>query len=254
MTQAITIADVSRTFAGNTLPAVDQMSLTVRQGELLALLGPSGAGKTTLLRLVAGFEHPDAGHIMLGDRLVSSARVNVPVERRGVGFVFQHGALFPHLTVRQNIAFGLHHLPVSGRNARVEEMATLAALDGLLDRHEHELSGGERQRAALARALARGNTIVLLDEPLSNVDRPLRLDIGAQIRGILAAAGATAVMVTHDQQEALALADRVAVLHRGRLEQVDRPAVLVTTPATPFVAAFLARRGSPSPSESPHGP
>lgn len=245
MTAAITLTDVSRRFPGNRLPAVEGVSLQVERGELLALLGPSGAGKTTLLRLVAGFEMPDSGSIAVGDRVVAADAINVPVERRGIGFVFQHGALFPHLDVRRNIAFGLGHLGPAERRARVEEVARLAALDGLLDRYEHELSGGERQRAALARALARGNEIVLLDEPLSNVDRPLRLGIGAELREILRSAGATAVMVTHDHQEALGLADRVALLNRGRLEQLATPQQILAAPASPMVAAFLASRASP---------
>ncbi len=249
MNPAITISDVSLRYSGNSEPAVDRVSLQVARGELLALLGPSGAGKTTLLRLIAGFEMPDQGSISVGSRVVASERVNVPVERRGIGFVFQHGALFPHLDVRRNIAFGLGQLGAAERRARVLEVARLAAIDHLLDRHEHELSGGERQRAALARALARGNEIVLLDEPLSNVDRPLRLEIGTQLREILRAAGATAVMVTHDHQEALGLADRVAMLAGGRLLQVATPEEIVRTPATPVVASFLASRAS-SPTRS----
>src|SRR5690606_4434478 len=139
-------------------------------------------------------------------------------------------ALFPHLTVRKNIGFGLSHLGASERAARIVEMASLAAIEPLLDRYEHELSGGERQRAALARALARGNHLILLDEPLSNVDRPLRMGIGSELRSILNRAGATAVMVTHDQEEALGLADRVALMHQGAMVQVDRPEALLAGP------------------------
>lgn len=245
MNPAITVSGVTRRFVGNTLASVDDVSLQVERGELLALLGPSGAGKTTLLRLIAGFEMPDRGSISVGTRVVASDVVNVPVERRGIGFVFQHGALFPHLDVRRNIAFGLGHLAAAERRARVEEVARLAAIDHLLDRYEHELSGGERQRAALARALARGNKIVLLDEPLSNVDRPLRLGIGTELRQILRSAGVTAVMVTHDHEEALGLADRVALLNRGRLEQLATPDQVAAAPASQFVADFLAARHSP---------
>ncbi len=245
MTAAVRIDEVSLTFRGADRPAIDRVSLRVEQGELLALLGPSGAGKTTLLRLIAGFERPHQGTIHLGDREVAGPEVMVPVERRGVGFVFQHGALFPHLTVRKNIGFGLSHLGAAARAERIARMAELAAIEPLLDRYEHELSGGERQRAALARALARGNDLILLDEPLSNVDRPLRMGIGTELRTILTRAGATAVMVTHDQEEALGLADRVALMDRGRMIQVDRPEALLAGPVSAFVADFLSPRGSP---------
>lgn len=245
MSCAISITLASRRYPGAMVPAVDRVSLDIAEGEFCAILGPSGAGKTTLLRMIAGFEPLAAGTIAVGGRLVSGPGVVVPPERRDIGFVFQHGALFPHLTVRQNIAFGLGHLRGAARAARIAEVAELAALQGLLDRHEHQLSGGERQRAALARALARGSTVVLLDEPLSNVDRPLRLGIGAELRRIIREAGATAVLVTHDQDEALGLADRVAVMRAGRLEQVDTPMVVRTAPATPFVRDFLTGAISP---------
>ncbi len=245
MSGMITIAGVSLTHPGAARPAVDDVSLVVAEGELLALLGPSGAGKTTLLRMIAGFDTPSAGAITVGGTLVSGPGIKVPPERRGLGFVFQHGALFPHLTVRQNIAFGLRHLAPGERARRIEEVARLAALEGLLDRHEHQLSGGERQRAALARALARGCAAVLLDEPLSSVDRPLRMGIGAELRAILRSVGATAILVTHDQEEALGLADRVALLDRGRLVQVGTPEELLRAPASPVVTEFLSRRAFP---------
>jgi iron(III) transport system ATP-binding protein len=243
-TPAITLEHLTRRFNGGDRPAVDDVSLSVESGELLALLGPSGAGKTTVLRMVAGFEAPDAGRIRLGDRVVHGPGISVPPEARRLGFVFQHGALFPHLSVRDNIGFGLPHLSAKARRHRVAEMAELASITGLLDRYEHELSGGERQRAALARALARGCTTVLLDEPLSNVDRPLRLGIGAQLRSIVREAGATAVLVTHDQDEALALADRVAILTAGRLAQVGTPDEVRQRPASAAVRAFLGTGGA----------
>ncbi|GIU86292.1 MAG: ABC transporter ATP-binding protein [Acidimicrobiia bacterium] len=217
--------------------AVRDLDLDVRPGELLALLGPSGCGKTTTLRCLAGFERPEAGTIDLAGARVAGPGVFVPPERRRVGVVFQDYALFPHLTVEANVGYG-----VADRGRRAARVAEMLGLVGLADkarRRPHELSGGEQQRVAIARALAPDPAIVLLDEPFSNLDAALRGRVRAEVRDILRAAGATAVFVTHDQEEALSLADRVAVMHAGELLQVGTPAELYGSPARRFVAEFV---------------
>jgi iron(III) transport system ATP-binding protein len=204
---------------------------------LLALLGPSGCGKTTTLRLIAGFERPDAGSVELGGEVVASSTVFVPPERRHVGVVFQDYALFPHFNVIDNVGYG-----VRDRRTREQRSRAMLELVGLADkgrRMPHELSGGEQQRVAIARALAPGPTILLLDEPFSNLDAALRTRVRAEVRDILRAADATAIFVTHDQEEALSLADRVAVMHAGEVLQVGTPPELYSHPAHAFVAAFV---------------
>ena len=220
-----------------TLCAVDGVSLALPRGHILALLGPSGCGKTTILRLLAGLEDPEAGAIEIGGRLVAGPGVYVPPERRRVGMVFQDYALFPHLTVADNVGYGLGR--GEARGTRVGEMLDLVGLAGLGGRLPHELSGGQRQRVALARALAPRPEIVLLDEPFSNLDAALRGRLRREVRDILRAAGASAVFVTHDQEEALSLADEVALLLDGRIEQVAPPETLYLRPATRAAAAFL---------------
>jgi iron(III) transport system ATP-binding protein len=239
--------------------AVDDLDLDVVPGELLALLGPSGCGKTTALRLVAGFEHPDAGHIFLsGDEVAGPGRF-VPPERRRVGVVFQDFALFPHLTVAANIGYGITR-DRTRRRARVADMLDLIGLTETASRYPHELSGGQQQRVALARALAPEPALVLLDEPFSNLDAALRVRMRADVRSILTTAGATAVFVTHDQEEALSLAERIAVMRAGRLIQVDAPADLYARPVDPFVATFVGDADSlpgtsdGSTAETPLGP
>jgi len=221
--------------------ALDGVNLRVGDGEVVALLGPSGSGKTTVLRLVAGFDRPDGGAVSLGGWTVADpARgVWVPSERRGVGIVFQDLALFPHLTVAGNVGFGLMEGPAVDRRARVRHMLDLVGIAELGGRYPHELSGGQQQRVALARALAPGPAVVLLDEPFASLDAGLRSQLCEEVGRILRATGATALFVTHDQEEALALADRVAVLERGCLEQVDAPHRLYHAPATRFVAGFV---------------
>ncbi len=219
------------------------LDLEARRGELLALLGPSGCGKTTTLRLVAGFEEPDAGAIEIGGRIVAevstTGRRFTPPERRKVGMVFQDYALFPHLSVGQNVAFGLPRGSRDERNERVAAALETVGLHGLAGRMPDQLSGGQQQRVALARALAPAPDLVLLDEPFSNLDAELRASVREEVRDILRAAGATAVLVTHDQEEALSLADRVAVMAGGRVVQSGTPEELYHRPATRWVAGFV---------------
>ncbi|MGH7471215.1 MAG: ABC transporter ATP-binding protein [Longimicrobiales bacterium] len=236
---AVVVSGLTRRFPGRAAPAVADVSLTVSPGSILALLGPSGAGKTTLLRLIAGFERADSGSVAIGGHVVSGPGVHEPPERRPVGFVFQNSTLFPHLDVRHNIAFGLKHLAAIARARCIEEVAALCEIEPLLHRHPHELSGGEHQRAALARALARNTSVVLLDEPMSNVDVQLRADLGAQLRAILCNAHATAILVTHDHEDAFALADTMGVMQAGRLEQLSEPETIYARPANAFVGRFV---------------
>jgi iron(III) transport system ATP-binding protein len=217
------------------------VSLTLNQGDILALLGPSGCGKTTLLRLIAGFEYPDTGTIAVAQQTVAAAQVWVPPERRGVGMVFQDYALFPHLTTSQNITFGLTQRPKELATQSLREVLALVGLEGMGDRYPHQLSGGQQQRVALARALAPRPFLVLLDEPLSNLDVQVRLRLRQELRDILKAAGTSAVFVTHDQEEALSIADQVAVMRDGCLEQVGTPEEVYCQPASRFVAEFVTQ-------------
>jgi iron(III) transport system ATP-binding protein len=219
--------------------ALDGVDLEVPAGSLTALLGPSGCGKTTLLRVVAGLERPDAGTVALAGRAVDGDGAWIPPERRGVGLVFQEHALFPHLDVAGNIAFGLRDRDRSGRDRRVAEVLELVDLAGYGRRRPAELSGGQRQRVALARALAPEPTLLLLDEPFTSLDAALRVSVRDEVRAILRAAAQTALLVTHDQEEALSVTDRVGVMFAGRMHQVADPQTLYRSPATPEVAAFV---------------
>jgi iron(III) transport system ATP-binding protein len=221
---------------GGTL-AVDSVDLELPSGQFLALLGPSGCGKSTTLRLIAGFEVPDSGVVEIGGRVMARAGRMVPPERRRVGMVFQEGALFPHMTVAANVAYGIARAP--DRDRQVEELLEIVGLRGLGARMPYELSGGQQQRVALARALAPRPTVVLLDEPFSNLDAGLRARLRGEVRAILRLAEATAVFVTHDQDEALSLADQVAVMWEGRIVQRAAPEALYSCPSTREVAAFL---------------
>ncbi|MEK7715971.1 MAG: ABC transporter ATP-binding protein, partial [candidate division NC10 bacterium] len=222
-------------------PAVDDLSLAVERGRILALLGPSGCGKTTTLRLIAGFETPDAGRITIAGRTVADARDggHVEPEARGVGIVFQDYALFPHLTVGENVAFGLPRSGRAARGERVGQILDLVGLAELADRYPHELSGGQQQRVAVARALAPAPAVILLDEPFSNLDADLRAQMRDEVEKILRSTGTTAIFVTHDQEEAFTIADQVGVLDCGRLEQLGPPEAIYHHPATPFVAEFV---------------
>ena len=222
---------------------LDGLSLEVEAGSFTAILGGSGSGKTTLLRLIAGFEQANGGTISLGGRVVDGPRQFVPPERRRIGYVPQEGALFPHLTVAGNVGFGLRAGSIGRRRAaheaRVGELLELVGLGGFERRYPHHLSGGERQRVALARALANQPALVLLDEPFSSLDVELRTAMRRDVVAALRQAGATALLVTHDQDEALSIADRVAVLQHGTIVQCDEPAVLYSRPVNGEVARFV---------------
>lgn len=236
---ALEVRNLSKQFAGSGRPAVQDVSFGLQQGEILALVGPSGCGKTTTLRLIAGLERPDAGEIFIAGRMVAGSGGFVPPEQRGVGMVFQDHALFPHLTVRENIAFGLRGTPRVAAQATVRDLLELVGLSRLGDRYPHALSGGERQRVALARALAPRPVLVLMDEPFSSLDADLRLEVREQVRGILKSMAATVVFVTHDQDEALFMGDRLAVFQHGRMEQIGAPEDIFHASATHFVAEFM---------------
>jgi iron(III) transport system ATP-binding protein len=218
-------------------PVLDQARLTAPAGRVVALLGPSGCGKTTLLRCIAGLEQPDAGEVRLDQRVLFAAGVFVPAERRRIGMVFQDGALFPHLSVTGNVGYGLSRS--ERRGGRVEEALALVDLAGFGDRMPAGLSGGQAQRVALARALVTRPSVLLLDEPFSNLDTILRVQIRAEVQRLLADLGVTAVFVTHDQEEAFVVGDEVAVMLAGRIVQQATPAELYRAPASRAVAAFL---------------
>ncbi len=217
------------------VPVLEGLDLDVPKGALTAVLGASGSGKTTFLRIVAGFDRADRGTVRLGERLVDGARRFLPPERRGVGYVSQDGALFPHLSAWHNVAFGL----ARRERARVEELLRLVGLPGLGGRFPHQLSGGEQQRVSLARALAPRPELILLDEPFSSLDATLRASLRADVRAVLREAGVSAILVTHDQEEGLSLADQVAVLRGGRIVQSGSPQEIYDRPADPELARFV---------------
>ena len=221
---------------GSGTPAVDRASFALYPGEILSILGPSGCGKTTTLRLIAGFERPDEGEVRIRGGVVSGPSVHVPPDRRNVGMVFQEYALFPHKTVAENVTFGLHRLAAHERERRLAEVIDLVRLNGLEGRYPHELSGGQQQRVALARTIAPRPIAVLLDEPFSNLDVAMRREMRRELVGILRENSIATIFVTHDREEAFAIADRIGVMRDGRLEQMDAPDVIYHSPATPFVA------------------
>ncbi len=225
------------------LQAVCDLSLSLESGQIACLLGASGCGKTTVLRAIAGFEPLDDGEIRLAGRVLSTARRQVEPEHRRVGMMFQDYALFPHLTVAQNVAFGLRRQAARVRDKKVADMLALTELDGLGDRYPHQLSGGQQQRVALARALAPEPELLLLDEPFSNLDIDAREKLAFELRDILKNAGRTALLVTHNQAEAFAIADRIGVMQARKLAQWDSPYGLHHHPATPEIAAFIRREG-----------
>jgi putative spermidine/putrescine transport system ATP-binding protein len=231
----VRLEDLRRQYAGVT--ALDGLSLTMAPGELVALLGPSGCGKTTALRLLAGLEEPTSGRVTIDGEDVSRR----PANKRDVGMVFQAYSLFPHMTAWQNVAFGLQMRKVNAgeRRQRAGEMLELVGLSGFANRFAHQLSGGQQQRVALARALAIQPKVLLLDEPLSALDAKVRARLRDEIRRVQLEVGITTLFVTHDQEEALAIADRVGVMRAGRLEQLGPPTTIYSRPATPFVAEFV---------------
>jgi iron(III) transport system ATP-binding protein len=233
----LTLQDITKSFGRQSAPAVNQISLTVAPAEIVALLGPSGCGKTTLLRIIAGFEQPQAGQIAIDGIDVT----NQPPEARGVGMVFQDFALFPHLTAAQNVAFGLQGRPASLKQKIVKDTLALVGLQEFHHRYPHELSGGQQQRLAVARALAPDPALILLDEPLSNLDVQIRWQLRMELRRILKTACKSAILVTHDQEEALHIADRVAVMRSGKIEQIATPQVIYQQPQTRFTAEFVSQ-------------
>lgn len=239
------LKSVCKQFSGNLTSAVDRVSFTLQQGDLLGLLGPSGCGKTTLLRILAGFDRPSSGVVELAGQIVTGAGYWLPPEQRNTGMVFQDYALFPHLTIAENIAFGLKNKN-SGFTRRqikerISEVLVLVGLNGLEKRYPHELSGGQQQRVALARALAPQPSLILLDEPLSNLDVQVRQRLRHEIRNILKASGTSAIFVTHDREEALAISDKIAVMRDGQLEQIGTPEEIYAEPASRFVAEFVTQ-------------
>lgn len=241
----LTVDQVTKQFSLQTQPVLRNISFNLGEGELLGLLGPSGCGKTTLLRIIAGFDHPNTGTVVIGNNIVASNSINVPPEKRNTGMVFQDYALFPHLTIEDNIAFGLktksQNLSRDQIKARVKETLAIVNLSGLEKRYPHQLSGGQQQRIALARALAPKPAIILLDEPLSNLDVQVREKLRHEVRNILKATGIAGVFVTHDQEEALAVSDKIAVMHQGKIEQLDTPEIVYSRPASRFVAEFVTQ-------------
>ena len=237
MTATVEFSHVTKRFGAVT--AIADISFTVAAGETIALLGPSGCGKTTILRMIAGFEEPDAGQVLIGGRSMAGLR---PYERN-VGLLFQHYALFPHMTVADNVAYGLRHrgMPKQRIPGRVSEMLGLVRLDTFGSRRPDQLSGGQQQRVALARALATHPELVLLDEPLSALDAKLRHELRAELKQVLAAVGSTAIVVTHDQEEAMSLGERVFVMSRGELMQIGSPNDVYWRPNSRFVADFMGR-------------
>jgi len=233
------LQQLAHAYADHTV--VDGLSLHLAAGTIGCLLGPSGCGKTTVLRCIAGFERPDGGLIRLGGDALSGPGLHVPTEQRRIGMVFQNYALFPHLTVAENIAFGLHAMPSAARARRVDELLVLVGLPSQTTRYPHELSGGQQQRVALARALAPRPRLLLLDEPFSSLDVDLRERLAAEVGAILRAEGTTAILVTHDQHEAFAMADEIGVMQHGRIQQWDTPYNLYHRPLNRFVADFVGQ-------------
>lgn len=234
----VVLEGVTKRF-GQSRPAVDNLSLEVREREILSILGPSGCGKTTTLRLIAGFDVPQSGRIYINGRLMTDGPRAFPPETRGVGMVFQDYALFPHLTVAQNVGFGLSRLPRKERARRITAVLEAVGLRDLAGRYPNELSGGQQQRVALARALAPRPAVILMDEPFSNLDSALKAQMRQEVFALLKDQGMSAILVTHDQKDAFAISDRVAVMNQGRLEQIGTPREIYQRPATRFVASFV---------------
>jgi len=236
----VEIKNISKSFTKNN-PVVNDVSFDVKPDEIFALLGPSGCGKTTTLRLIAGFEYADSGSIAIQNKIVEQDKIHVLPQERGIGFVFQDYALFPHMSAIQNVAFGLKDIPKNKREVYAEEVLCRTGMEKYKDRTPDELSGGQQQRVALARAIAPKPKLVLMDEPFSGLDAMLRDTTRKEVRTILKKSGMSAILVTHDQEEALSFADRIAVMNNGKIEQIGTPEEVYYQPKTQFVAQFLGR-------------
>jgi len=235
---AIKLEFVTKTYTTGEESAVKNVSLEIEEGSIVTLLGPSGCGKTTMLRIIAGFERPDSGVVMIGGKTVSDNNIFIPPERRGVGMVFQDYALFPHLNVLKNIGFGYKN---KDKQEKVNSVLSLVGLNGYEKRYPHELSGGQQQRVALARALASNPLVVLLDEPFSNLDADLRNQMRLEVKNIIKAANATAVFVSHDQMDALSISDKIVVMNKGTIKQYGTPREIYQKPENEFVANFVGK-------------
>ena len=240
-TPILELCQISKKYQHGSTIAAKEISFKLAPSEVLAILGPSGCGKTTLLRLIAGFERPDQGKIYIQGEQVAGKGIWVQPEKRKLGMVFQDFALFPHLNVIHNISFGINHLPSHTQHAIAHELLHIVALSGLDKRHPHELSGGQQQRVALARALAPNPSLVLLDEPFCNLDADMRCEMRREVHRILKQTQTAGLLVTHDQEEAFDVADRVGVLEKGYLHQLDTPEAVYHTPVTRFVADFVGQ-------------
>ena len=240
-TQLLTVNAMTKGFVANQPPIVKNISFSVHTGEIFALLGPSGCGKTTTLRLIAGFEKADTGTISMAERTLDDSNIHVPPESRGIGFVFQDYALFPHKNVLENVAFGLRKVSKKKRQERAFEVLEMVGLTHLHSRLPHHLSGGEQQRVALARAIIARPKLLLLDEPFSSLDPGLRQSTREEVRSLLKAEGISAVLVTHAQEEALSFAERLGVMKEGTLEQIGTPERVYRHPQTAYVADFLGQ-------------
>jgi iron(III) transport system ATP-binding protein len=239
----VNLRELTKSYSPEIPPAVDRLDLHIDHGELVALLGPSGCGKTTTLRIIAGFLAPDAGEIRVGDRVIASPSVMVPPDRRNMSMIFQSYAIWPHKTIHQNVAYGLKFRNVTRREAekKVRDMLAVVKLEHLAHRYPGELSGGQQQRVALARALVVEPEILLLDEPLSNLDANLREEMRFEIRRLHDEFQITSVYVTHDQAEAMVIADRICVMNRGRVAQIGTPQEIYERPRTRFAASFIGK-------------
>lgn len=237
----LTLQNVNKKYSQAMEFAIKDVSFDVKEGEILALVGESGSGKTTLLRLIAGLEHPDSGVISLSGQKIVEGKKSVPAHERQVGMVFQDYALFPHLTIMENVKFGLKG-PKEEVNRITRETLKLVGLKEDFSKYPHQLSGGQQQRVALARAIAPNPKILLMDEPFSNLDAMLKDQVREEIRQIIKKTGITAIFVTHDTKDALSTADRIAILHKGFLQQIDIPKVLYENPVNPYVANFFGKR------------
>lgn len=241
MTEVLHIEHLTKRYAAGFPAVLDDLSFTVHKGEMLALLGPSGCGKTTTLRVIAGFERADQGKVVLDGVPLMDQSIFLAPEKRNVGMVFQDYALFPHMNVTQNVMFGLKNMTRKEREERTAQVLGLVGLNIFAKRYPHELSGGQQQRVALARALAPRPKLILMDEPFSNLDAALRHSTRQEVRAILREAGMTAILVTHDQEEALSFADRIMLMRAGKIEQLGTPPEVYQAPRTAFVANFLGR-------------